>query len=113
VPQVSLLRPGILLVDAHQVPCYNHRSKQTLVAMGMLSYAVTALLPTPFASYNQRHAKMPSVVMTATADQLVKVINDRCKKIHSLSSTVNFQLTEGGPRKAKEQNYTSFSRDKD
>jgi hypothetical protein len=28
VPQVSLLRPGILLVEAHQVPCYNLRFKQ-------------------------------------------------------------------------------------
>jgi hypothetical protein len=36
---------------------------------------------------------MPSVVMTATADQLVKVINDRCNEIHSLSTTVDFQLT--------------------
>jgi outer membrane lipoprotein-sorting protein len=56
-----------------------------------------------------KRAKMPSVVMTATADQLVNVINDRCKEIHSLTSTVNFQLTEGGPRKGKEQTYTSFS----
>ena len=47
--------------------------------------------------------------MTATADQLVKAINDRCKEIHSLSTTVDFQLTEGGPRKGKEQTYTSFS----
>jgi hypothetical protein len=56
-----------------------------------------------------KRVKMPSVVMTATADQLVKVINDRCKEIHSLSTTVDFQLTEGGPRKGKEQTYTSFS----
>ena len=47
--------------------------------------------------------------MTATADQLVKVINDRCKEIHSLSTTVDFQLTEGGPRKGKEQTFTSLS----
>ena len=38
-----------------------------------------------------KRAKMPSVVMTATADQLVKVVNDRCKEIHSLSTTVDFQ----------------------
>jgi outer membrane lipoprotein-sorting protein len=56
-----------------------------------------------------KRAKMPSMVMTATADQLVKVINDRCEEIHSLSTTVDFQLTEGGPRKGKEQTYTSFS----
>ena len=28
VPQVSRLRPGILLAKAHQVPCHNPRSKQ-------------------------------------------------------------------------------------
>ncbi len=52
---------------------------------------------------------MPSVVLSATADQLVKAVNDRCNEIHSLSTTVNFQLTEGGPRKGKERTYTSFS----
>src|SRR5271154_1183906 len=36
-----------------------------------------------------KRATMPSVVMTATADQLIKVVNDRCKEIHSLSTTVN------------------------
>ena len=44
-----------------------------------------------------KRATMPSAVMTATADQLVKVINDRCNEIHSLSTTVDFQLTRGGP----------------
>lgn len=56
-----------------------------------------------------KRAKMPSVVLSATADQLVKAVNDRCNEIHSLSTTVNFQLTEGGPRKGKERTYTSFS----
>jgi outer membrane lipoprotein-sorting protein len=56
-----------------------------------------------------KQAKMPSVVMTATADQLVKAINDRCEEIHSLSAIVDFQLTEGGPRKGREQTFTSFS----
>jgi outer membrane lipoprotein-sorting protein len=56
-----------------------------------------------------KQAKMPSVVLSASADQLVKAVNDRCNEIHSLSTTVNFQLTEGGPRKGKERTYTSFS----
>ena len=56
-----------------------------------------------------KRATMPSVVMTATADQLVKAVNDRCKEIHSLSTVVNFQLTEGGPRKGRQRTYTSFS----
>jgi outer membrane lipoprotein-sorting protein len=55
-----------------------------------------------------KRATMPSVVMSATADQLVKAVNDRCEEIHSLSTTVNFHLTEGGPRKGKERT-ASFS----
>jgi outer membrane lipoprotein-sorting protein len=55
-----------------------------------------------------KRAKMPSVVLSASADQLVKAVNDRCNEIHSLSTTVDFQLTEGGPRKGKERTYTSF-----
>lgn len=56
-----------------------------------------------------RQAKMPSVVMTATADDLVKAINDRCQTIHSLSATVVFQASVGGPRKGREKTYTSFN----
>lgn len=56
-----------------------------------------------------RQAKMPSIVMTATADDLVKAINERCQAIHSLSATVVFQATVGGPRKGKEKTYTSFN----
>jgi hypothetical protein len=56
-----------------------------------------------------KQAKMPSVVMTASATQLVKLVNDRCAEIHSLSATVEFQLAEGGPRKGREKTYTSFS----
>jgi outer membrane lipoprotein-sorting protein len=51
----------------------------------------------------------PSEVITATADQLVKSINDRCQDIHSLRATVEFQATEGGPKKGKEKTFTSFS----
>jgi hypothetical protein len=56
-----------------------------------------------------KQAKMPSIVMTATADDLVKAINDGCQAIHSLSATVTFQATVGGPRKGKEKTYTSFN----
>jgi len=56
-----------------------------------------------------KQAKMPSTVMTATADDLVEEINDRCKAIHSLSATVTFTATVGGPRKGKEKTYTSFN----
>jgi hypothetical protein len=56
-----------------------------------------------------KQSKMPPVVLTATADDLVKSINDQCQAIHSLSATVEFQATVGGPRKGKEKTYTSFS----
>jgi outer membrane lipoprotein-sorting protein len=56
-----------------------------------------------------KQAKMPGVVMTATADELVQTINKQCQEIHSLSATVEFQATEGGPRKGKEKTYISFS----
>jgi outer membrane lipoprotein-sorting protein len=56
-----------------------------------------------------KQAKMPSVVMTATADDLVKSINYRCQAIQSLSATVVFQATVGGPKKGKEKTYTSFN----
>jgi outer membrane lipoprotein-sorting protein len=52
---------------------------------------------------------MPGVVITATADELVQTINKQCREIHSLSATVEFQATEGGPRKGKEKTYISFS----
>lgn len=56
-----------------------------------------------------QQAKMPSVVMTATADDLVKAINDRCQDIHTMTATVTFRATVGGPRKGKEKTYTSFN----
>ncbi|MBV8671830.1 MAG: hypothetical protein JOZ33_00230 [Acidobacteriaceae bacterium] len=56
-----------------------------------------------------KQAKMPSVVLTATADELVQDVNRQCQAIHSLSATVEFRASEGGPRKGKEKTYTSFS----
>jgi hypothetical protein len=56
-----------------------------------------------------KQAKMPSVVLTATADELVQNVNKQCEEIHSLSAAVEFTATEGGPRKGKEKTYTSFS----
>src|SRR5271163_341481 len=56
-----------------------------------------------------KQAKMPSVVMTATAAELVQAVNRQCQAINSLSATVEFQATEGGPRKGKEKTYISFS----
>jgi outer membrane lipoprotein-sorting protein len=56
-----------------------------------------------------KQAKMPAVVLSATAEQLVQDVNQQCQEIHSLSATVEFTATEGGPRKGREKTYTSFS----
>jgi outer membrane lipoprotein-sorting protein len=56
-----------------------------------------------------KQAKMPSVIQSATADELVQAVNKQCQAINSLSATVEFQATEGGPRKGKEKTYTSFN----
>lgn len=60
-------------------------------------------------THRVKQVKPPAVVMTATAENLVKEINDQCNQIHSLSATVEFQATVGGPRKGKEKTYTSFN----
>lgn len=56
-----------------------------------------------------KQIKPPEVVMSATAEDLVNLINDQCNKIHSLSATVEFTATVGGPKKGKEKTYTSFT----
>jgi len=56
-----------------------------------------------------KQAKMPGVIMSATAEQLVQKVNRQCQEINSLSAAVEFTATEGGPRKGKEKTYTSFS----
>jgi hypothetical protein len=56
-----------------------------------------------------KQAKMPAVVLTATAAEMVQDVNKQCREINSLSATVEFQATEGGPRKGKEKTYPSFS----
>jgi outer membrane lipoprotein-sorting protein len=56
-----------------------------------------------------KQVKPPTVVMTATAEDLVKLINDKCNDIHSLSATVEFTATVGGPKKGKEKTYTAFT----
>ena len=75
--------------------------------------ALLLLLPTLSGCFvhtrTVRQAKMPEVIRSATAAQLVESVNEQCQAIRSLSATVEFQATEGGPRKGKEKTYTSFS----
>lgn len=56
-----------------------------------------------------KKVRMPTATMTATADDLVKTINQQCGAIQSLSATVEFRATVGGPNKGKEKTYTSFN----
>jgi outer membrane lipoprotein-sorting protein len=56
-----------------------------------------------------QQARMPGVVLSATADQLVDSINQQYQSINSISASVEFQATEGGSLKGKEKTYTSFS----
>lgn len=81
------------------------RRSSALLLLFLLPFANGCLVHTR----RVKQAKMPSVVMTATAEDLVKAINDHCQDIHSLSATVVFQATVGGPRKGKEKTYTSFN----
>lgn len=59
-------------------------------------------------THTLRRVEMPSNVMTASADQLIGAINDRCNAIQSLASVVEFQVIEGGPKKGKETTTTTF-----
>lgn len=59
-------------------------------------------------THTLRRVQMPSRVMTASAEQLIGSINDRCQAIQSLAAIVDFQLIEGGPRKGKQTTTTSF-----
>lgn len=60
-------------------------------------------------THTLRRVEMPSRVMTASADQLIGSINNRCGAIQSLAAIVDLQLIEGGPKKGKQTTSTSFS----
>ena len=83
--------------------------------MGRRRFSALLLLLLPFVNgclvrtRTLKKVRMPAVTMTATADDLVKTVNDRCQTIQSLSATVVFQATVGGPKNGKEKTYTSFN----
>lgn len=52
---------------------------------------------------------MPKVVLSATADQLSTLINQRNNQIQSFSAQVSFRATEGGNLNGKEKTYAAFS----
>ncbi|MBT9331746.1 hypothetical protein [Paracidobacterium acidisoli] len=74
-----------------------------------LALALPALTGCFYTTRKVKQAKMPSVVLNATADQLIAKLNQQYDTIRSLNATVEFRATTGGPRQGKEKTYTSFS----
>jgi hypothetical protein len=60
-------------------------------------------------TYHVRQPQMPPLVQSATADQLVAIVNKQSESIHSLKATVTIQVSVGGARKGKVTNYTSLN----
>lgn len=60
-------------------------------------------------TYRVRQPRMPSVVMNATAQQLVQSVNDQGQKFRTIKATVTFKVSVGGAAKGKVTDYTSFS----
>ena len=60
-------------------------------------------------TYHVVQPRMPSGVQNATADQLVKAVNDANQNIRTLRASVTFQVSVGGAKKGKVTDYTSFS----
>jgi hypothetical protein len=54
-------------------------------------------------------ARMPVNVLTATPDQLVKIINEQYDAVDSMFAAVTFTATEGGSLKGREKTITPFS----
>ncbi len=52
---------------------------------------------------------MPSVVKSATADQLVQMVNQQNRALQSIKATVTFQVSVGGAKKGQVTDYTSLS----
>jgi outer membrane lipoprotein-sorting protein len=60
-------------------------------------------------SYRVQQPKMPSVVLTAAADQLVAKVNAQHTAMQTLRASVTFQVSVGGAKKGKVTDYTSLS----
>jgi hypothetical protein len=60
-------------------------------------------------TYRVQQPRMPSVIKSAAADQLVQLVNQENSSMQSLKATVTFQVSVGGERKGKVTDYTSLS----
>lgn len=81
-------------------------NKRWFKAMAMLLPVLTGCL-----SHTHRvpRPKMPTVVLSADAAQLISRINEKYDSVQSLNATVEFRASVGGARKGKVTDYTSFS----
>ncbi len=60
-------------------------------------------------TYRVQQPRMPSLVRSAAADQLVQLVNERSKTMQTMQASVGFQVSVGGARKGRVTDYTSFS----
>ena len=60
-------------------------------------------------TYRVQQSRTPSVIREATADELVKLVNQQNQHMQTLKATVGFQVSVGGARKGKVTDYTTLS----
>ncbi|RRA48292.1 DUF4292 domain-containing protein [Acidipila sp. EB88] len=74
--------------------------------LGLLLPALTGCL---VHTHSVQQPRMPAIVMSAAADELVERINDNSHKVQTLKASVGFQVSVGGARKGKVTDYTTLS----
>ncbi len=60
-------------------------------------------------TYKVQQPRMPSIVRSAAAEQLVSQVNEQNHRMQSLKASVGIQLSVGGARKGKVTDYTTLS----
>jgi outer membrane lipoprotein-sorting protein len=80
----------------------------SIIGVG-LTLALPGLTGCLYTTHKVQQAKMPAIVMTATADELIAKLNEQYDAINSITAWVEFRASTGGPRQGKEKTYTSFS----
>ena len=76
---------------------------------GSLLFLLPALSGCLMHTHVVQHARVPTVVLSAEADQLVRTINQQSTAVQGLSATVELHASVGGERKGKVTDYTSLS----
>ena len=113
-------RPTAQLAVTGKIYCFsvddaglNEREEHLLrLIAGVKPWIAALLIPINgclVSTHKLQRLEMPSHVMTATADQLIGSVNERCEAIQSLAANADFQIIEGGPKKGKQTTSSSFS----